>query len=216
MQHLLSTGRTHVGHVTGPLRFAAARLRAQGAVETLASTGLTLAGGEPLYGEWTEEWGRQAADMLLRSAPELDAVFCGNDQIARGVADTLREAGRAMPDDIALVGFDNWEVIAAACRPPLTTVDMNLRELGRSAGERLLAAIDGRPGNGPGGTAMQPRDSRVQPAAQAGRRGGRGSRFRAQPRVLTAALSLAYVLCQGAAGEQRTSRRPCRSRSSCG
>jgi LacI family transcriptional regulator len=148
VQHLLSTGRTHVGHVTGPLRFAAARLRTQGAVETLAGTGLTLAGGEPLYGEWTEEWGRQAADMLLRSAPELDAVFCGNDQIARGVADTLREAGRAIPDDIALVGFDNWGVIAAACRPPLTTVDMNLRELGRSAGERLLAAIDGRPGKG--------------------------------------------------------------------
>jgi LacI family transcriptional regulator len=86
--------------------------------------------------------------MLLRSAPGLDAVFCGNDQIARGVADTLREAGRAIPDDIALVGFDNWGVIAAACRPPLTTVDMNLRELGRSAGERLLAAIDGRPGKG--------------------------------------------------------------------
>ena len=148
VQHLLSTGRTHVGHVTGPLRFAAARLRTQGAVETLAATGLALAGGEPLYGEWTEEWGRQAADMLLRSAPELDAVFCGNDQIARGVADTLREAGRAIPDDIALVGFDNWGVIAAACRPPLTTVDMNLRELGRSAGERLLAAIDGRPGMG--------------------------------------------------------------------
>ena len=56
---------------------AAARLRAQGATEALASAGLTLAGGEPLYGEWTEEWGRQAADMLLRSAPELDAVFCG-------------------------------------------------------------------------------------------------------------------------------------------
>src|SRR5690348_14458478 len=121
VQHLLSTGRTHIGHVTGPLRFAAARLRAQGATEALASAGLTLAGGEPLYGEWTEEWGRQAADMLLRSAPELDAVFCGNDQIARGVGDTLREARRAVPDDIALVGFDNWEVIAAASRPPLTT-----------------------------------------------------------------------------------------------
>jgi LacI family transcriptional regulator, galactose operon repressor len=55
----------------------------------------------------------------------------------------VREAGRSVPDDVALVGFDNWEVIAAACRPPLTTVDMNLRELGRAAAERLLAAIDG-------------------------------------------------------------------------
>jgi LacI family transcriptional regulator len=53
-----------------------------------------------------------------------------------------------VPDDVALVGFDNWEVIAASSRPPLTTVDMNLRELGRAAGERLLAAIEGRPSAG--------------------------------------------------------------------
>src|SRR6201999_4015570 len=98
--------------------------------------------------EWTEEWGRQATDVLLRSVAHLDAIFCGNDQIARGVADALREAGRRVPDDVAVVGFDNWEVIAVASRPPLTTGDMNLRELGRAAGERLLAAIEGRPSAG--------------------------------------------------------------------
>jgi LacI family transcriptional regulator len=148
VRHLLSTGRTRIGHVTGPPRFKAAVLRAEGAQKTLASAGLELAGGEPLYGEWTEEWGRQATDVLLRSEADLDAIFCGNDQIARGVADALREAGRRVPDDVALVGFDNWEVIAASSRPPLTTVDMNLRELGRAAGEGLLAAIDGRPSAG--------------------------------------------------------------------
>ena len=148
VRHLLSTGRTNIGHVTGPERFACAPLRARGAEAVLAAAGLKLAGGGPLYGEWTEEWGRQAADMLLRSAPALDAVFCGNDQIARGVADVVRETGKRVPDDVALVGFDNWEVIATACRPPLTTVDMNLRDLGRVAGERLLAAIEGHPSAG--------------------------------------------------------------------
>jgi LacI family transcriptional regulator len=64
------------------------------------------------------------------------------------VADAVREAGKRVPEDIALVGFDNWEVIAAACRPPLTTVDMNLRELGRTAGEELLSAIEGQPSSG--------------------------------------------------------------------
>jgi hypothetical protein len=123
-------------------------LRAEGAQKALAAAGLELAGREPLYGEWTEEWGRQATDVLLRSEAGLDAIFCGNDQIARGVADALREAGRRVPDDVALVGFDNWEVIAASSRPPLTTVDMNLRQLGRAAGEGLLAAIDGRPSTG--------------------------------------------------------------------
>ena len=148
VRHLLSTGRVNIGHVTGPRRFKAALLRAKGAEDALAAAGLELAGGKPLYGEWTEEWGRQATDVLLRSVPGLDAIFCGNDQIARGAADAVREAGRAVPEEVALVGFDNWEVIAAACRPPLTTVDMNLRELGRAAGEHLLSAIEGRPSSG--------------------------------------------------------------------
>jgi hypothetical protein len=72
----------------------------------------------------------------------------GDDQIARGAADRLRETGLRVPEDVVLVGFDNWGVIATACRPPLTTVDMNLRQLGRAAGEHLLAAVDGRPGSG--------------------------------------------------------------------
>ena len=148
VRHLLSTGRTRIGHVTGPRRFTGAVLRARGAQAALAAAGLELAGGEPLYGEWTEEWGRQATTALLRSVPGLDAIFCGNDQIARGAADAARDAGRAIPDEVALVGFDNWQVIADACRPPLTTVDMNLRQLGRTAGERLLAAIEGRPSSG--------------------------------------------------------------------
>ncbi len=148
IRHLLSTGRTSIGHITGPRRFQAAVLRAAGAEQALAAAGLHLAGGRPLYGEWTEEWGRGGVDLLLGSAPGLDAIFCGNDQIARGAADRLRELGRRVPADVALVGFDNWEVIATACRPPLTTVDMNLRQLGRAAGERLLAAVDGQPASG--------------------------------------------------------------------
>ena len=101
--------------------------------------------------------------MLLRAAPDLDAIFCGNDQIARGVADAVREAGRRVPEDIALVGFDNWEVIAAACRPPLTTVDMNLRELGRTAGEELLSRHR-RPGElGPAAAAVQPGAQGIEP-----------------------------------------------------
>jgi LacI family transcriptional regulator len=78
----------------------------------------------------------------------VDAIFCGSDQIARGVSDTLRELGIAVPAQIALIGFDNWDVMAATSRPPLTTVDLNLTSLGRSAADHLLAAIDGRPAHG--------------------------------------------------------------------
>jgi len=148
VQHLLATGRTRIGHITGPASFRAARLRAMGAERVLAGAGLSLAGGEALYGEWSEAWGRQAARILIRAAPTTDAVFCGSDQVARGVADALRETGARVPDDIALVGFDNWTVMAEAAQPPLTTVDMNLPEVGRTAAEALLSAIAGHAEHG--------------------------------------------------------------------
>lgn len=146
-RHLLATGRTRIGHVTGPERFVAARLRAEGMSRVLDSAGLRVA-GETLHGSWSEEWGRQGADILLRADPDVDAIFCGSDQIARGVSETLRDRGRRIPDDVALIGFDNWEPMALGCRPPLTTVDMNLGEIGRTAANHLLAAIEGDPPKG--------------------------------------------------------------------
>jgi LacI family transcriptional regulator len=94
-------------------------------------------------GPWQEAWGYEAAIRLLYVAPQIDAIFCGADLLARGVVDALREQGVRVPDDVAVVGFDNWEIIAEGSRPPLTTVDMNLHDLGRLAGTRLLAMIDG-------------------------------------------------------------------------
>ncbi|MFC4590873.1 LacI family DNA-binding transcriptional regulator [Sphaerisporangium corydalis] len=143
-RHLLTTGRTRVGHVTGPEGFQAARARAAGMAAALGEAGLRPA-GPVLHGEWSEEWGRQGADVLLRAAPDVDAIFCGSDQIARGVAETLRDRGRRVPDDVALVGFDNWEPMALGSRPALTTVDMNLGEVGRLAARHLLDGIAGRP-----------------------------------------------------------------------
>ena len=100
------------------------------------------------FGEWSERWGREAAGLLLADRPGLDAIFCGSDQIARGVGDTLRAAGRRIPDDVALVGFDNWEPMALGAQPPLTSVDMCLEEVGRAAAELLLAAIADEPAHG--------------------------------------------------------------------
>lgn len=138
-RHLLATGRAKIGHITGPERFQAARLRAQGLRDVVEPA------GEVLFGEWSEEWGRQGADILLRAVPDVEAIFCGSDQIARGVAETLRERGRRVPDDVALVGFDNWEPMALGCRPPLTTIDMSLGDIGRVAAEHLLNVMAGQP-----------------------------------------------------------------------
>ncbi len=138
-RHLLGLGRHRLAHVTGPPRFLAVRERAEAFGRCAREAG--AATDAVRYGTWSEEWGRAAAREILEVRS--DAIFCGSDQIARGVADGLRELGVRVPDDVALVGYDNWEVIAAATRPPLTTVDMNLHELGRQAGALLLGIIAG-------------------------------------------------------------------------
>ncbi|HEX4701733.1 MAG TPA: substrate-binding domain-containing protein, partial [Pseudonocardiaceae bacterium] len=146
VDHLLAVGRRRIAHITGPERHHSAAVRAAAAEARLTEAGLSLVGA-PLFGEWSEAWGRQAAKILLGTA-DVDAIFCGSDQIARGVADALRAAGRNVPDDVALVGYDNWDVMALACQPPLTSVDMELQALGRTAADLLLAAINGEPSPG--------------------------------------------------------------------
>jgi len=146
-EHLLAGGRRRIGHIAGPERFLCARKRAVGFGDALAAACLKPHGGMR-YGEWSERWGREAARQLLDDRPDTDAIFCGSDQIARGVGDTLREAGRAIPDDVALVGFDNWEPMALGAQPSLSSVDMCLEEVGREAAGLLLAAIADEPEHG--------------------------------------------------------------------
>ena len=142
VEHLVSCGRTRIAHVSGDPTYAAAKDRLAGAREGLAAAGLELV-GEPMFSEWTENWGRDAAAMLLSQHPDIDGIFAGSDQIARGVLDTARELGRTVPDDLAVVGYDNWENLATNSRPALTTVDANLQRLGRLAAQRVFEAIDG-------------------------------------------------------------------------
>lgn len=138
--HLLSLGRRHVAYVSGPSRHVAATGRAEAAAKRLGDTLIT----PPLFGEWSEQWGRQAVDLLLRSHSDIDAIACGSDQIARGVCDRLRELDKVVPTDVAVTGFDDWDVMALASRPPLTTVNLRLKDLGRVAGKALLDLIAGR------------------------------------------------------------------------
>jgi LacI family transcriptional regulator len=144
VEHLAGQGRRRIAHVTGPERFRVARERAEGWVAVLAEAGLSGQGRGPMYGRWAEAWGHEAVAALWAEGERPDAVFCGNDQIARGVIDALRERGVRVPEDVAVVGFDNWEIVAAETRPPLSSVDMNLRELGRQAGRTLWTVIDGQ------------------------------------------------------------------------
>jgi LacI family transcriptional regulator len=96
-----------------------------------------------MFSDWSEHWGRDAAAVLLDRHPDVDAILCGSDQIARGVLDTARDLGRRVPEDIAVMGFDNWEVLTTNARPQLTSIDANLQQLGRLAAQRVFAALDG-------------------------------------------------------------------------
>lgn len=142
-EHFLSLGRRRIAHVTGPPSFSVVHLRAQAYRDVLVRAGLPPS--PPLMGAWSEAWGYEAVGRLFSSGDgKPDAIFCGNDMIARGVIDALRERGLAVPGDVGVIGFDNWEIIASQSRPPLTSVDMNLATLGRRAGLALLSQVDGR------------------------------------------------------------------------
>src|SRR4051794_3780488 len=154
VSHLLETGRRRVAHVTGPRRHKSASVRAEATRAHLNDHGLSVR-GRTRFGAWTEIWGRAATEQLLEAAPDVDAVFCGSDQIALGVLDTLRETGRRVPDDVAVVGFDNWTVMAESSRPPLTSVDLDIERIGRLAARHLVSAIEG--GKPPRRTVVTPR-----------------------------------------------------------
>jgi LacI family transcriptional regulator len=144
VSHLAGLGRKRIAHITGPMHFEAVQLRAKGWRAAAKEAGLPVADADFLSGRWSEDWGRQAIETLFardRGAP--DALFCGSDQIARGALEALRERGLSVPGDVAIVGFDNWNVMTDATRPPLTSVDMNLGALGSEAGAALLAMISG-------------------------------------------------------------------------
>jgi LacI family transcriptional regulator len=144
VNHLARLGRTRIAHITGPSHFEAVRLRAKGWRAALNEAGLPAADADCLPGRWSERWGREAVEALFaRGRRRPDAIFCGNDQIARGAVEALREKALSVPDDVAIVGFDNWDVMTDATRPLLTSVDMNLGALGSEAGAALLGMIAG-------------------------------------------------------------------------
>jgi LacI family transcriptional regulator len=144
VEHLLAMGRRNIAHISGGTDLRAARERSSGALKALKDAELPMVGQNPFFGAWSEEWGYQAAHIVLRTCDSVNGIFCGSDQIARGVVDGVQSLGRRVPEDIAVVGIDNWKVVAEASRPPLTTVDLNLSQVGRLAAELLLAAIEGQ------------------------------------------------------------------------
>ena len=143
VEHLLVRGKRSIALINGEPSYTAATDRAAGASDAMAARGLVLEGSDGLYGQWTESWGRQCTATLLASGRAIDGIVAASDQIARGVIDQLRESGLRVPEDVAVIGVDNWDILAQSARPPLSSIDMQLQELGRAAARALSTAIGG-------------------------------------------------------------------------
>ncbi|MGX1130897.1 DNA-binding LacI/PurR family transcriptional regulator [Streptomyces glaucescens] len=145
VEHLLSRGRGRVAHITGRLDVYGAQRRIDGYRDALADAGHPVDEGLIEAGDFTEEGGRRAMAALLARHPDLDAVFAASDVTAAGARHALREAGRHIPDDVALVGYDD-SAIARHLDPPLTSVRQPIEEMGRRMIDLLLTEIaDRRP-----------------------------------------------------------------------
>ncbi|WP_206793803.1 LacI family DNA-binding transcriptional regulator [Amycolatopsis sp. MtRt-6] len=141
VRHLLAAGRRRIATVAGPKDMAPGLDRLAGYAAAISGSG-AVDPGLVAYGDFGQASGEYATRHLLDRRPDLDAVFVASDVMAVGVLRALRRTGRRVPDDVAVIGFDNAPV-ARTTDPPLTTVSQPVEALGaRSAGE-LLALIDG-------------------------------------------------------------------------
>jgi DNA-binding LacI/PurR family transcriptional regulator len=137
-QHLLDLGHRTVHHVAGPADSAPAQVRAEAWRATLGAAGSPVP--EVVEGDWSAGSGYDAGRRLAAD-PDVTAVFCANDEMAAGVLRALHEAGRAVPQEVSVVGFDDI-LLAEYLWPPLTTVVQDFDEIGRRLVHRLLQQVE--------------------------------------------------------------------------
>jgi DNA-binding LacI/PurR family transcriptional regulator len=138
VRHLLSIGRRRIAHIAGPLDQLASVDRLDGFRDVLPETDPRMIA----EGDFTPEGGARAMAELLRRCPDLDAVFAASDVMASGALRVLRTSGHRVPQDIAVVGFDDMVSVAEWTDPPLTTVRQDIEEMGRLMARLLLKALE--------------------------------------------------------------------------
>lgn len=138
-ERLLELGRTRIAHVTAERSLPSAREREDGFTAALAAAGVVPAA--VFHGDFTRAWGQHAADAVLAVRPAVDAVFAANDAIAIGLAAALAARGARIPEDIALIGYDNVAGYGDDVDPYLTSIDPRLQLVGERAATVLIAAL---------------------------------------------------------------------------
>jgi LacI family transcriptional regulator len=141
-RHLIAGhGLRRIGHISGPLEHQTALDRYEGFRAAIAASAEPCAQSLAV-GDFSEESGRACAAQLLDGMPGLEAIFAANDEMAYGALLELRARGLRVPEDVALVGYDDFGV-SRLTTPAITTVRVPAEELGRMAARRLFGLIDG-------------------------------------------------------------------------
>jgi LacI family transcriptional regulator len=143
-RHLISIGRTRPIVITGIEAVGCTQERSDGFRAAYEAVGVRLEPIRFIEGDFTFDCGRLSVKQAIASGVEFDAIFAHNDLSAAGAMLALRESGRRVPDDIAVVGFDDVPA-AAHTDPPLTTVRQPLRQMGAAAARMLLSQLNGAP-----------------------------------------------------------------------
>jgi DNA-binding LacI/PurR family transcriptional regulator len=142
VEHLVSRGRRRIATITGPLDMVAGVDRLTGWRDALTAAGLAADESLVEHGLFSTESGLDGMLRILDRAPDVDAVFAANDLMAVGAMRALREAGRRIPDDVAVVGFDDSPT-ALEAEPPLSTVAQDVELVGTLMAELVLEHIGG-------------------------------------------------------------------------
>jgi DNA-binding LacI/PurR family transcriptional regulator len=143
VEHLIAAGCTRIATITGPQDTAGGVDRLQGYHDALIAHGMTIDPARIVHGDWSRDSGADAMRALLENASDLDAVFAASDAIAAGALRVLRAAGRDVPGDVRVVGFDD-SGLAATTEPPLSTVRHPLDRVSEEMIRLLTDVIAGR------------------------------------------------------------------------
>ncbi len=146
--HLLDCKRKKIGHISGPSGWWEADERKRGWRETLSAAGLETSEQHCAQGDWSSASGERALIQLLESFPDMDAVFVANDQMALSVLREVYRRGIRIPEQMAVIGFDNIPESNYFC-PSLTTISHDLPLLGKKAVQGIVEMIQARQGNRP-------------------------------------------------------------------
>lgn len=138
VDHLVHRGRRRIAAIAGPSDMVVGRTRHDGYLAGLHAAGIETDDALVVRGDFSQVSGESGMRVLLSRRPDLDAVFCANDLMAAGALRVLREAGRDVPRDVSVVGFDDAP-LSQSTHPPLTTVHQSPEQMGR---EMVALLID--------------------------------------------------------------------------